>query len=65
MWRFAGTADSGGVTFQWREGDSFRRTRVTLQPDGSVRQETLAHLPTQQPPLPKEVTAESVQHPAP
>jgi hypothetical protein len=65
MWRFAGTADSGGVTFEWREGGSFRRTRVTLQPDGSVRQETIAHLPNQQPPLPKEVTAESVQHPAP
>ncbi len=65
MWRFAGTADSGGVTFEWREGGSFRRTRITPQPDGTVRQETIAHLPNQQPPLPKEVTAESVQHPAP
>jgi len=65
MWRFAGTADSGGVTFEWREGGSFRRTRIMPQGDGSVRQETIAHLPDQQPPLPKEVTAESVQRPAP
>ena len=64
MWRFAGTADSGGVTFEWREGGSFRRTRIMPQGDGSVRQETIAHLPDQQPPLPKEVTAESVQRPA-
>jgi hypothetical protein len=61
MWRFAGTADSAGVTFEWREGGSFRRTRITPQSDGSVRQETIAHLPDQHPPLPKEVTAESVQ----
>ncbi len=65
MWRFAGTADSAGVTFEWREGGSFRRTRIMLLGDGSVRQETSAHLPDQQPPLPKEVTAESVQHPSP
>jgi hypothetical protein len=65
MWRFAGTADSSGVTFEWREGGAFRRTRLLPQPDGSVRQETVAHLPDQQPPLPKDVTAESVQRPAP
>ena len=65
MWRFAGTADSGSVTFEWREAGSFRRTRLTPQPDGSVRQETIAHLPNQPPPLPKDVTAESLQHPAP
>ncbi len=65
MWRFAGTGDGDGVTFEWREGGSFRRTRMSPQPDGSVRQETIAHLPDQQPPLPKEVTAESVQRPAP
>lgn len=65
MWRFSGTADSTGVTFEWREGGSFRRTRITPQGDGSVHQETIAHLPNQQPPLPKEVTAESVQRPAP
>ena len=65
MWRFAGTADSDGVTFEWREGGAFRRTRLTHESDGSVRQETVAHLPDQQPPLPKEVTAESIQHPAP
>ncbi len=65
VWRFAGTADSAGVTFEWHEGGSFRRTRITPQGDGSVRQETIAHLPDQQPPLPKEVTAESVQHPSP
>lgn len=65
MWRFSGTADAQGVTFEWREGGAFRRTRLTPQPDGSVRQETIAHLPDQQPPLPKEVTAESVQRPAP
>lgn len=65
IWRFAGTADSGGVMFEWREGGAFRRTRITPQGDGSVRQQTIAHLPDQQPPLPKEVTAESVQRPAP
>lgn len=65
IWRFAGTADSAGVTFEWREGGSFRRTRITSEADGSVRQETVAHLPDQQPPLPKEVTAESVQRRTP
>lgn len=65
MWRFAGTADSGGVTFEWREGGSRRRTRISPQPDGSVRQETYALLLSQQPPLPREVTAVSVQRPAP
>jgi hypothetical protein len=65
MWRFSGTADSSGVTFEWREGGAFRRTRLSREPDGSVRQQTVAHLPDQQPPLPKEVTAESVQRPAP
>lgn len=65
IWRFSGTADADGVTFEWREGGAFRRTRLTHESDGSVRQETVAHLPDQQPPLPKEVTAESVQYPAP
>ena len=65
IWRFSGTADADGVTFEWREGGAFRRTRLTHETDGSVRQETVAHLPDQQPPLPKEVTAESVQYPAP
>ena len=65
IWRFAGTPDSTGVTFEWREGGAFRRTHIAPQADGSVRQETIAHLPDQQPPLPKEVTAESVQRPAP
>lgn len=65
IWRFRGTADADGVTFEWREGGAFRRTRLSHEGDGSVRQETVAHLPDQQPPLPKEVTAESVQYPAP
>jgi len=65
MWRFTGTADSGGVTFEWREAGAFRRTHLSHEADGSVRQSTVAHLPNQQPPLPKEVTAESVQRPAP
>jgi hypothetical protein len=65
MWRFAGTADSTGVTFEWREGGAFRRTHLWREADGSVHQSTVAHLPDQQPPLPKEVTAESVQRPAP
>lgn len=65
MWRFSGTADDSGVTFEWREGGAFRRTRISREPDGSVRQQTVAHLPDQQPPLPKEVTAESVQRPSP
>lgn len=65
IWRFSGSADEDGVTFEWREGAAFRRTRLTHERDGSVRQETVAHLPDQQPPLPKEVTAESVQRRAP
>lgn len=65
MWRFAGSTDGDTVTFEWREGGSFRRTRITRESDGSVRQETSALFPDRQPPLPKQVTAESIQRPAP
>ena len=64
-WRFLGTADSSGVTFEWREGEAFRRTRIDRQPDGTFRQRTQAHLPNQRPPLPVDVTLESVSRPEP
>jgi hypothetical protein len=63
VWVFAGQAVEGGVLFEARRGSAVRRTRLTLDPDGTLHIRNENHLPDGPPGLPVDTVFESRARP--
>jgi hypothetical protein len=60
---FTGQSEPDGVSFEWKDGEEWKRFRITRRPDGSQYSRYDAHVPAGRPFGPIDATFEGVSRP--